>query len=38
MKNEIIIIMNVNESEIRVMRINNEDFNSAEFSLIKMDG
>lgn len=27
--------MNVNENEIRVMRIDNEDFNSAEFNLIK---
>lgn len=34
MNNKITAIMNVNENEIRIMRIDNEYFNSAEFGLI----
>lgn len=37
MNNNITTVLNVKETDIRVMRIGNEDFNSAEFSLIKND-
>lgn len=35
MNNKITTIMNVNKNKIRVIRIENEDFNLAEFCLIK---